>query len=427
MKFVSILVTAVFALNANATKVVTNAGDPNEPKFKEIALNIQQWIESGNADRIALPPDVPLERYKREMLKVLRNYHIAFDGAKKTCENQADASGENRISCDSAKFNETLERSIDDTYRLIHHEFAGLAGFEVNQNEESDYRISDQISGFLRFEVVKRLPVQAAAPGGSGAMDSNRQSLKTGPDCTPMEKDSIYAIFQRTGAFGPWPSPDILKPCSVVIGDQVAVQEFERLTFLSLLVSDSTNQYCRVISDEAHRYDYANTPTQYEIGDGLTGRYFRITLAGDIQPRTFSPPGCWIGIEKSSFPRTAPIKPAANPNARTCGFTCTFEYDGRKQTANIPGTGPSNSHIFRTDSFDGLSSTQGVEVTNLGCQLIGRRFDTSTNDSPFDQSVDGAFKGNYFPFDSDSGGGFSKSVQRSLNWEMKVRCSPPRF
>lgn len=425
MKTALIVSSLVFVLTAHATKVVTNAGDPNEPKFKEIALNIQQWIESGNADKILLPADISLERYKREMLNALRNYHIAFDGAKKTCANHVDAVGENRISCDSAKFDETLKRSVDDTYRLIHHEFAGLAGLEVNQNEDSDYRISNQISGFLQFAVVKRLPVGFARE--PVASDPKKQSVKLSPDCTATERAEIFQTFSRTGTFGPWASPDLLTPCAIVIGDQKLVEDFKRTALLSLLESDGTNSYCRVLTDEAHRYDYKNTPTQFEIGDGLLGQFYRVTTTGDFKDTTYSPPGCWLGIEKSSYPRTAPIKPSGNPNSRTCDFTCTFEYDGFKQTAEISGSGKSSSHIFRTDSADGLSSTQGVEVTNLGCQLVGRRFNTSSNDNFFDQSLNGAFQGNYFAFDSAPNGGFSKSVQRATGWLMKVTCSSPRF
>lgn len=39
------------------------------------------------------------------------------------------------------------------------YEFAGLAGLEKNNGQDSDYRISSQLSGYLRDEVVKRLPV----------------------------------------------------------------------------------------------------------------------------------------------------------------------------------------------------------------------------------------------------------------------------
>ena len=45
-------------------------------------------------------------------------------------------------------------------YELIHHEFAGLANFERPQGDDSDYAISNQLSGFLVDEIVKKLAVK---------------------------------------------------------------------------------------------------------------------------------------------------------------------------------------------------------------------------------------------------------------------------
>jgi hypothetical protein len=48
-----------------------------------------------------------------------------------------------------------------DQYVLVHHEYAGLSGFEVNNGPDSTYLISNQISEFLVDEVVKKLAIKA--------------------------------------------------------------------------------------------------------------------------------------------------------------------------------------------------------------------------------------------------------------------------
>lgn len=168
MKFITLFILTAAWVNLcwAGGKEVGNGGDANEPKFKEIALNIEQWIRSGNADSIKLPRTISLAQYKNKMLSALTNYRIHFtrnrvlvDGAEKDCANFKDARRANEILCNGQRFARIYHESIDDIYRLIHHEFAGLAGLENNDGSDSDYTISNQISGYLQFQVVKRLPI----------------------------------------------------------------------------------------------------------------------------------------------------------------------------------------------------------------------------------------------------------------------------
>jgi hypothetical protein len=137
--------------------------------FKGISNNIEEWIISGGADNIRLPARLNLKDYKKSMLAALGNYHISFtenfilvDGVEKTCKNYVDENLERQIICNLKRFEGTYSSSIDDAYILIHHEFAGLAKVELNKGQDSDYEISNQISAYLKFEVVKKLPVKTS-------------------------------------------------------------------------------------------------------------------------------------------------------------------------------------------------------------------------------------------------------------------------
>lgn len=169
--------------------VIRNGGDPSEPAFIDIAGNIAEWIRSGNADTLKLPENISLSFYKSKMLMALGSYHISFTPdrifvgrAEKTCQNFLDEAGEFQIVCNIGRFSEGLKNDINDIYRTIHHEFAGLSGLEVNTGQDSDYRISDQISGYLRDEVVKRLPVMNSKEVGSLMGKGVAMSIAIGND-----------------------------------------------------------------------------------------------------------------------------------------------------------------------------------------------------------------------------------------------------
>jgi len=171
------MIIAISCGAAHAGKEGGGGGGKKEPLFKTIASNIEGWIRSGNADAILtrLPNGISLSQYKSQMLDVLDNYRITFTDDKvlvneheKTCRGYVDDSGVNQILCNNIQFGSDTPENINELYRQVHHEFAGLACgkdhlksmcLEQNNADDSDYRISDFISGYLRKEVVMRLPV----------------------------------------------------------------------------------------------------------------------------------------------------------------------------------------------------------------------------------------------------------------------------
>ena len=84
---------------------------------------------------------------------------ITVAGSEKSCKNYYDLSGKAKILCNRNRFKTESE---SDQYVLVHHEYVGLANFETNEGPSSNYEISNQISGYLVDQVVKRLSVRKA-------------------------------------------------------------------------------------------------------------------------------------------------------------------------------------------------------------------------------------------------------------------------
>ena len=143
---------------------VGNGGDTCEARIQSIARNIQEWILYDNHSSLDFKDKVSKDEYEFSMLTALKLGRVSctdenlFVGkAEKTCKNYPD---ENFIECNIEKFMKTDD---EGQYRLIHHEFAGLAGIEVNNGDEaSDYFLSNQISRKLEWETVQRLPINSS-------------------------------------------------------------------------------------------------------------------------------------------------------------------------------------------------------------------------------------------------------------------------
>lgn len=171
-------------MGASATNVFAEGGDwgPGsggdmcEARIQEIAYDIQHWIAKGGAENLSFPQGLKAQDYAKKMNKVLDNTVIECVDKKlflnprssnriaKTCINDMNyVSGETRIRCVSNVF---MDLEAEEQYRLVHHEFAGLAGLERNVisqgkvEEKSSYVISQQIGAFLENVTIKRLAVK---------------------------------------------------------------------------------------------------------------------------------------------------------------------------------------------------------------------------------------------------------------------------
>jgi|GEM_PF-5233508 hypothetical protein len=161
-----VLFISLFALNSHAQYDHGNGGDMCELRFDEIRTDLQKWLLKGGAENLKLPAGLTLEKYLFSMLDEIKKAKVSctkkdlFVGiAEKTCKNFIDDEGTSRIVCNYERFLATIDTA---QYTLVHHEFAGLAGFEINSGESSNYSISDQISAFLETKIVKQLVVKPA-------------------------------------------------------------------------------------------------------------------------------------------------------------------------------------------------------------------------------------------------------------------------
>lgn len=180
----AIFAFALFSASASAQqKSVTQptfgnegsgGGDACEMRVREIARDIRSWIVRGDADSLELDGVTSLERYKTGMLDHIggsskRNVKQAginctadtlkIGNVEKTCINRRSESGRGYITCNSVRF--MRETKEEDQYRLIHHEFAAIAGFEASSGyEDSKYPLSDQLDAYLVDVTVKRLAVK---------------------------------------------------------------------------------------------------------------------------------------------------------------------------------------------------------------------------------------------------------------------------
>ena len=154
-----------------------NGGDVCEKRFQSVRDDLGSWLFQGGAAGLKLPSALTVDSYKQSMLKQISTAKVSctddkvFVGhAEKTCKNFLADDGALMIVCHANRF---LNTSESDQYVLVHHEYAGLAGFEVNTDEESNYDISNQITGFLENFVIKKLVVKPPVTLNNDPFDPN--------------------------------------------------------------------------------------------------------------------------------------------------------------------------------------------------------------------------------------------------------------
>jgi hypothetical protein len=163
-----VLLFTLTAATAFAGHSEGNGGDMCENRFKLVREDLVSWLHRGGGRTLTLPTSTSADAYMHAMLENIAlarvacvDQELAVGGNPKTCVNTVSAEGEKRIVCNARRFLETNE---SDQYVLVHHEYAGLSGYETTINGESDYSVSNQISGSLENQVVKKLVVRQIAP-----------------------------------------------------------------------------------------------------------------------------------------------------------------------------------------------------------------------------------------------------------------------
>lgn len=200
-----ILITALATVSAQAAGRISgsgNGGDMCELRMKDIRQDLSNWIALGGAQGLRLPQDVSVDQYITEMQAVIGSAKFScvdetlkIGSAEKTCVNYKNDDKSMEIVCNTKRFLGTTE---SNQYVLTHHEFAGLAGFEVNSGEESNYTISNQITGFLEDHVVKKLVIKNTVQ--SRTLLSCRNGYSGGFTATVANGWARFSIY-RDGYF----------------------------------------------------------------------------------------------------------------------------------------------------------------------------------------------------------------------------------
>ena len=162
--------TLLFSTTPVLAKLGTETGgggDASEVRVNEIRADILKWIEAEGAKGLVFPGDMSYGEYVSNMVEVLQpqkviiaftEEKVIYDNAEKTCRGYfEETKSEFNILCNISRFAKTTP---SDQYKLIHHEYAGLARVEKNEGAISDYNLSSQITNFLNEETVLRLSVK---------------------------------------------------------------------------------------------------------------------------------------------------------------------------------------------------------------------------------------------------------------------------
>jgi hypothetical protein len=164
--------------------VATGGGDLCEDRIKIIRDDLKSWIQKGGAAHLTLPSQLSPVTYSQKMLTQISTasikcvgtgdpeFPVLINGTPKVCRFDL-VSSEGKITCD---FNKFLSMSESDQYVLTHHEYAGLAEIEVPIGDDSNYEFSNQLSGYLVDQQVKRLAVKNSSVAGFTAIPNEKLS-----------------------------------------------------------------------------------------------------------------------------------------------------------------------------------------------------------------------------------------------------------
>ena len=216
------------ALNAAALSPQAWAGGESggggdavtEMRIDEIRADILKWINEGGGFDLKLPVDLSHEVYRAAMSRLLERHAVVI-GAVTSAEENSTADPELKvlvgeqpktcrgfvstkdqrphILCNAERFKAT---SPSDQYRLIHHEYAGLARIERNDSASSDYSVSSQITDYLVPETVLRLAVRkpiGQANEGNASKPAKTNLISAGFAAGTAGYGGTVAIEAETG------------------------------------------------------------------------------------------------------------------------------------------------------------------------------------------------------------------------------------
>jgi hypothetical protein len=191
---------------ASAGGTSSGGGDLCEDQFKVVRDDLKNWVNNGGPSGLSLPSSLTANQYSQGMLAQIdaakircvgqgdAGFPVMINGTPKVCRFDINA-GTKQITCDATKF---MAIDPSNQYVLVHHEYAGLAGIEPPNGDDSNYGVSNQISGFLENVVTEKLVIKP----GLSILDQVLQVKDMGPLHRTVEYIEIANFDPYTGNAG---------------------------------------------------------------------------------------------------------------------------------------------------------------------------------------------------------------------------------
>ncbi len=209
-------------------------GDGTELRVDEIRTDILRWIGDDGHVGLRFQKGTKASEYAKKMQEILAQHRVVVSfvttaqedspnnrdaelkvnvaGQAKTCRGFLSKKDKRpHILCNTERFRRL---SASEQYRLIHHEYAGLAGLEKNSGASSDYHYSRQITDFLKPETVWRLSVKRRAhkiswKGVYRLVSKSGNAMDECPQTLQLEEASNYDFEKKReyrGLKESWPN-----------------------------------------------------------------------------------------------------------------------------------------------------------------------------------------------------------------------------
>lgn len=206
MKSLLLLASLLLSFNVLAGQDKGNGGDTCERIMRNITNDIELWLLKDEFKGIKLLNSITEDQYKEEMLYAIKRSILScttdkiFVGtAEKTCKNFEDKAGNIQVICNFGRFTKTED---EEKYKLMHHEFAGVAGFETNNgNEKSNYTISNQISEFLQVKEILFLGIKKVTANKCDNSGVKYENVSYVDKNEQYEIQSMAKFLRSTGDF----------------------------------------------------------------------------------------------------------------------------------------------------------------------------------------------------------------------------------
>lgn len=161
----------IYSFGVFAGHEIGNGGDGCENKINEISNELEAWLVDGKYHGLILPEKLTEESYQKSMLSAIKesivsciDEKILIGKSEKTCINFIDENGKARINCNRVRIEHTNSELL---YKIVHHEYAGIAGLEINNNEYSDeisnYKLTNQLTEFMEEQMVVKLGIKGTS------------------------------------------------------------------------------------------------------------------------------------------------------------------------------------------------------------------------------------------------------------------------